>query len=245
MKFAVKSDKGLVRNINEDSYNIIAGHTGIPAAFIIADGMGGHNSGEIASRMAVDLVSNHIMQFPEKISSEENISEAIEDMVQKANVSIHEMSREQGANFGMGTTFIVAVICGKKLFIGHVGDSRVYLARNGGIARITTDHSFIEELIKNGSLKREEAGNHPRKNMLTRALGCFEEILIDTYSCDVLENDTFILCTDGLTNMLGENEINDIVQKAGEPDDICNKLVSRANEYGGEDNITVIALKND
>jgi len=245
MKFAVKSDKGRVRENNEDSYNIISGYPKTSFAFIIADGMGGHNSGEVASKMAVEFAGDYIRNFPGKFSCEEDIPAAIREVMQKANARVYNKSLEQEANFGMGTTFTIAFIHGTKLFIGHVGDSRVYLIREGSIELLTTDHSFIEELIRNGSLTREEAHNHPGRNVITRALGCFEEIQIDTYSCDLLKGDFILLCTDGLTNMLDENEIKAVVEKLDEPQSICDELVRRANENGGEDNITVIVIKND
>lgn len=245
MRFAAKSDKGMVREINEDSYNIIGGRPGEPLAFIIADGMGGHNSGEVASKMAVEFAGDYIQQFPGSFCREESIPTAIQEVMEKANISVYSRSKEHEANSGMGTTFIIAVVCEKKLFIGHVGDSRVYLIRESRIERVTTDHSFIEELIRNGSLTREEAENHPGRNVITRALGCSEDMQIDIYSCDMMEKDSFLLCTDGLTNMLCEDEIKEIIERFDEPGLICSELVRRANENGGEDNITVIVIKNE
>ncbi|MDF2524304.1 MAG: stp2, partial [Clostridiales bacterium] len=156
--FGAKSDIGMVREINEDSFNVILGKAGQPSTFIIADGMGGHNSGEVASKMAVDFISNYLYQSPELISLENNAScenkipEALKELMLRANAEIFSQSQQYPENFGMGTTLIVAVICENDLYIGHVGDSRLYLISGDNIERITTDHSFIEELIKNGSL---------------------------------------------------------------------------------------------
>ncbi|HEX3030581.1 MAG TPA: Stp1/IreP family PP2C-type Ser/Thr phosphatase [Clostridia bacterium] len=243
MKFAVKSDAGSVRENNEDSYNIIAGYSGIPIAFIIADGMGGHNSGEVASKMAVEYISNYILRYPDTFSDDADMPSVISDIIKKANSSVFELSKEQEANYGMGTTLILAVEGNKKLFIGHVGDSRAYVIRNNEIARITVDHSYVEELVKLGSLTREEAENHPQKNIITRALGCSEDIEVDIYDYDMCENDIFVLCTDGLTNMLEEEEIKEIVLQNDNPEAACDILVRKANENGGEDNITVIVFK--
>ncbi len=234
----------MVREINEDSCNIIAGYPGVPVSFIIADGMGGHNSGEIASTLAVDYVTQHILQNPKAFDDEEAIPSAIQEIMEKANVFVYEKSKEHESDFGMGTTLILTVTYLKKLFIGHIGDSRVYVVRSGNIERITTDHSYIEELIKIGSITREEAENHPKKNIITRALGCMEEVQADIYVSDIREGDIFVLCTDGLTNMLPESYIKEIVENTEDPEAACTELVNKANGNGGEDNITVIVMKN-
>jgi PPM family protein phosphatase len=244
LRFGVKSDKGMIREINEDSYNIIAGYSGVPVSFIIADGMGGHNSGEIASKMAVDLVSEKILQIPEIPDFENRVSETIKCFIEEANKEVYEASKKNADNYGMGTTLIVALIHEKKLYIGHVGDSRVYLLRGNLLIRLTTDHSYIEELIKIGTLTREEAENHPKRNVITRALGCSEEIEVDLYISDIKESDLFILCTDGLTNMLEEEEISNIILENEDPETACSRLVNSANSAGGEDNITVIVIRN-
>jgi protein phosphatase len=162
----------------------------------------------------------------------------------EVNKNIYSKAKESEENYGMGTTFVIGIFLKGKIFIGHVGDSRVYLVRSGLLERLTTDHSYIEELIKNGSLTREEARNHPKKNVITRALGCEENVTVDTYSVDVNGEDIFILCTDGLTNMLSENDILSIINNNDEPQYSCSELVRHANERGGEDNITVIIVKN-
>lgn len=246
MKFGVKSDKGLVRERNEDCFNIITGNAGIPVSFIIADGMGGHNSGDIASKMAVDSVSEGILKSVENLADENRILETIQNIMADANAGIFSVARELESLLGMGTTLIIAVVFNKKLFIGHIGDSRVYLIRRGRMTQITTDHSFVEELVQSGSLTREEAQNHPKKHVITRALGCAEYVQVDTLVCDMDDDDIFILCTDGLTKMLHEDEIKQIIEDGitHEPEFICNELVRMANEKGGEDNITVMICKN-
>ncbi|AEV69136.1 Stp1/IreP family PP2C-type Ser/Thr phosphatase [Acetivibrio clariflavus] len=244
MRFGVVSDKGRVRETNEDSYKVISGREGLPDTFIVADGMGGHNSGELASRMAVDLSEEYLLKFLQPGLDEENILPFICNMMTEVNRCIYLKAKESEENFGMGTTFVIGMFFNGKFFIGHVGDSRVYLLRNGSLQKLTTDHSYIEELIKNGSLSREEARNHPRKNVITRALGCEENVDIDTYCVDVDNDDLFVLCTDGLTNMLSENDILAVINSDDEPQYICSELVKLANERGGEDNITVIIVKN-
>lgn len=243
MKFGVKSDRGIVRTINEDSYNIIAGYPNLPVCFIIADGMGGHNAGEVASQTAVDSVSKSILEFSEDLFNEETAQEKIREIMKNANADVYKLSTEQAENHGMGTTLILSVVCKKKLFIGHIGDSRAYIIRDGMMEQITTDHSFIEELVKNGSITRQEAQKHPQRNIITRALGCSKEVEIDTFSCNIKDNDIFLMCTDGLTNMVDEDRIKDIITAFDDMDKACNELVNEANSNGGEDNITVIAFK--
>lgn len=244
VRFGVESDRGMVREINEDSYKVISGRDGLPDTFIVADGMGGHNSGELASLMAVDLSEEYLLKFFQPDLDEEGIQSFICDMLKEVNTNIFSKAKESEENFGMGTTFVIVIFLKDKLIIGHVGDSRVYLVRNGVLQRITTDHSYIEELIKNGSLTREEAYNHPKKNIITRALGCEENVSVDTYCIDVNDEDTFVLCTDGLTNMLNEDEILSVINSYDDPQFSCSELVRLANEKGGEDNITVIIVKN-
>jgi protein phosphatase len=245
VKFAVKSDRGRIREINEDSYNILAGYSGVPVSFIIADGMGGHNSGEVASKMAVDFISNSILEWPEGITDADDIFGLMGKIVEKANKKVYRESLENDSNSGMGTTLTVAIIHNKKLYVAHIGDSRLYIIREGFIKRLTIDHTYVDELLRNGSLTTEEASVHPKKNLLTRALGCSENVEVDLFECSIKNNDIFMLCTDGLTNMLDEEEIKEIIEKTDELDIACNELVSRANEKGGEDNITVLLFKSE
>jgi len=172
------------------------------------------------------------------------LSPIVKKVMEEANTDVYKKSLEHEGDRGMGTTLIVTVVHNKKLTIGHVGDSRVYMIRDDSILRLTEDHSFIEELVKNGTLTREEAENHPNKNLITRALGCSDSIQVDTYKYDLKDDDVCVVCTDGLTNMLGEKEIKDIVLNSGDPEIACDKLIMEANERGGEDNITVIVFRN-
>lgn len=244
LKYSAKTDKGSVREINEDYYNIISGHPGIPAVFIIADGMGGHNAGEIASMTSIDHICSVILESPEILAKSTDMSETIKSLISDANQVVYEKSLESPENHGMGTTLIMAVIVGNIMYIGHVGDSRLYLVGNSEIRRITTDHSYIEELVRNGSLTREEAEKHPGRNIITRALGCSADLEVDTYTCSLEANDYIIMCTDGLTTMMNENEIRDTVIE-NTPDIACEKLVDEAIHSGGDDNITVIVIKNE
>jgi protein phosphatase len=243
VRFGVRCDKGKIREINEDSYNILASLPGIPVTFIIADGMGGHNSGEIASKAAVESISKNISENPDIFKEGEDIEKAIKTVIEKANVDVYKKSLENETYSGMGTTLIAAVAVNRRLYIGHVGDSRVYLIRDNKMEKLTIDHSYIEELVRNGTLTKEEAEKHPNKNLITRALGCGEVLEVDTYTYDIQENDVVLMCTDGLTNMLNEEKILEIVNNYDDLDLACEKLVGDSNEMGGEDNITVIIFK--
>ncbi len=240
MKYGIRTDRGLKRQLNEDNCNVLVGYPGIPACFVIADGMGGHKCGEVASKQAVDSVCNLLLKADWE---KENISEMLSDIIVKVNDEIYNFSLLDEATQGMGTTLIITVLKNRKLYIGHVGDSRVYIIREDSIEKVTWDHSFIEELVKNGSITRDEAVNHPKKNLITRAVGYELGLQVDTYEIDLKDNDIILLCTDGLTNMLTEEEILDIIKNNEEPQDACDTLIQKANNNGGEDNTTVIVGK--
>lgn len=242
MLIGVNSHKGKVREINEDNYNIIKDSNDNVIAFVVADGMGGHNSGEVASKIAVDSVTSRIQTVPSLPDEEGLISDALVNIIQNANQDVFEKAQSSESNSGMGTTLIVAFPKNGKMHIGHVGDSRAYKINNGKLHRITIDHSYIEELLRNGTINHEEAKSHPKKNLITRALGS-EELEVDYYFSDANEGDTFIFCTDGLTNMVDEDKIESICNNESDPQKACDELVDLANLNGGEDNITVIVVK--
>ncbi len=240
MKYGVKTDRGQKRELNEDYCNVIVGYPAVPTCFIIADGMGGHQCGEIASKKAVEVATEELLACNWEADS---VPELIKDIVLRANERVYEFSQLEDSTRGMGTTLIIAVFKNRKLYIGHVGDSRVYLIRQGSINKLTWDHSFIEELVKNGSITRDEAQNHPKKNLITRAVGYELDLQVDTYEVDVKEEDVVLLCTDGLTNMLIDEQMLDIINNADDLQKACDTLVETANNNGGEDNITVILGK--
>jgi len=242
MLIGVNSHKGKVREINEDSYNIVSDNNGNVIAFVIADGMGGHNSGEVASKIAVDCVTNKILDLSSLLDENNLISDVLVNIIQIANKDIYDNANNSADNFGMGTTLIVAAPKDGKMHIGHVGDSRAYRIRDRKLHKITTDHSYIEELLRNGTINNEEAKIHPKKNLITRALGS-EELEVDYYFSDMEAGDVFVFCTDGLTNMVDEITIENICTNMNEPQQACDELVELANINGGEDNITVIIVK--
>ncbi len=211
-------------------------------SFVIADGMGGHNSGEIASRLAVEYIRDNIGRMDDFTDNDENIGEGLDKLVKQANTAVHEKSLESDDVSGMGTTLTMAVISQRKITAAHVGDSRLYLIRGGTITQMTEDHSYIGELVRKGTLTKEEAENHPRKNVITRAIGSSPDIVVDIINQEIESDDIYILCTDGLTNMVSDEDISSIAVSS-EPETACAKLIEAANKQGGEDNVTVIVIK--
>lgn len=242
MEIGVKTSIGRIRDINQDSY-YISRDIKCPL-FIIADGMGGHKAGEIASNMAVEIISS---SFENQINNvdlnDDNIIAIIRSSICKANDEIYEKSIEKEEYSGMGTTVTLAYENQGKIFIGHVGDSRAYLLRNSTLYQVTKDHSLVEELVKNGSITREEARFHPQKNIITRALGTDKEIEIDVIVKEILQEDILLLCTDGLSNMLSDDEIKKALIESENMQEACELLVQLSNEKGGLDNISVVAVK--
>ncbi|MCF6462697.1 Stp1/IreP family PP2C-type Ser/Thr phosphatase [Clostridium sp. Cult1] len=242
MEIGVKTDIGKIRDINQDAYYIssLSKHPLV----IIADGMGGHKAGEIASNMAVEIISSNLEKDLVGSSLNDNdIKDIIKCSISKANEEIYNKSLEDEKFSGMGTTVTLAYKKNKKIFIGHVGDSRAYLFRKGVLSQLTKDHSLVEELIRNGSISREEAKIHPQRNIITRAVGTSKEIESDLIIQEKLIDDILLLCTDGLTNMVMDEEIEKYLYKCHDMQKVCEELVRTANDKGGFDNITVLAIK--
>ncbi|WZL74789.1 Stp1/IreP family PP2C-type Ser/Thr phosphatase [Clostridiaceae bacterium 35-E11] len=242
MQIGAYSHIGQVREINEDAYYISSNALNL---FIVADGMGGHNAGEVASNVAISSIKNFMEQNMDKYIDKEDktICKILKEAILEANHKIFLKSKEEESCQGMGTTLTVALIL-SKVYVGHVGDSRAYIIQRDDILQITQDHSLVAELVRNGSITENEAKNHPQRNMITRALGTDENVTIDIYTLDLKKDDTIVLCTDGLSNAIEANEIKNTVMDCDNMQYACEHLVALANERGGHDNITVIAIKN-
>lgn len=223
---------GKVRRNNEDSLIVIE-----PETFVVADGMGGASAGEIASSMLVETVKNFLTNAPAPWD-EVTLVKAVAG----ANRDIWNLSRQNEDYRGMGTTATILYIDGDKAYFAHVGDSRLYLLRDGIIKQITEDHSYVESLVRRGELTEEEARVHPMKNVLTQAVGAMSEVQIDAASFPVRLNDVFLLCTDGLTNMVDDATIAHILQTSESPADA---LIDAALDGGGKDNVSVIVVGID
>jgi len=240
MKIAARTHVGMVREKNEDSYYIDEKERKL---FVVADGMGGHQAGEIASNMTVETIA---VLFREKLNGQgslDNAKETIDGIIDKANEVVYRKSFEDDKFSGMGTTLVMAVYQDDKIYIGHVGDSRAYLLKDNDMKQITKDHTLVQALVDNGTITSEEAKMHPKRNVLTRALGTNRAIDIDVYTVDEFENESIlILCTDGLTGAVSDEEINRIFKSSG-VDNGCDSLIELANERGGYDNITIVAIE--
>jgi protein phosphatase len=225
-----RTDTGRQRRGNEDSSFARA------PVFAVADGMGGAQAGEVASQIAVEAFEAGL---PEDGSPEERLAE----VVQRANRRIYELSRTQHEHAGMGTTLTAAYLDGGHVAIAHVGDSRAYLFRDGELTRLTQDHSLVEELRQRGKLTEEEAAEHPQRSIITRALGPEPDVQVDTLSQAVRGGDVLLLCSDGLTSMISERHMREILADAANLQAAADRLIDSANAAGGKDNITVVLFR--
>lgn len=242
MLIYAKTDIGKAREMNQD-FIYVSQNMGDIQLCILADGMGGYKGGEIASSLATLSAKEYIEKNINNIELEyENILNLIKKAMDYANVSVHQKGMQIEELEQMGTTLEICLIYNNKMYIGHIGDSRIYRIRKNIIRRITTDHSYVETLVKDGTITREEAFYHPKKNMLIKALGCTEKIEPDITIKEFLPGDVILMCSDGLTNMLKEDEIYNIIRE--DEENACGKLISKANELGGFDNISVILISS-
>lgn len=238
---AAITDVGKVREINEDNYCIDENQVGL---YMVADGMGGHKSGEVASSIAINIIKEHITHYLTEEFQEQSVKGVIFEAFNRANKEIYNRSKEDFDCEGMGTTVTMALIIDKRVYIGHIGDSRAYLLREEVLQQITEDHSLVAELVRNGSITEREAMRHPQKNIITRSLGTDENLKVDIFSMDLNKGDILILCTDGLTNFVDKEELKKAVLEEDDCFESCSTLVSLANQRGGYDNITVLIVKD-
>lgn len=236
------SDTGRVRAQNQDSFFIDAMHEDGHAVCVVCDGMGGARAGNVASELAVEAFVEEIKNALKPSMNPKYMRELLDRAAYKANRVVYDKSRSDDAFSGMGTTLVGALLSGSHAAIVNVGDSRAYYIDNGGIKRITQDHSLVEDLLHRGDLTYEEARNHPGRNLITRALGTEIEVDCDHFSCDLEEGGYLLLCTDGLTNTVEEQEILFEVLHGGDVSKCCMRLVNLANGRGGPDNITVVLV---
>ena len=240
MEAFANSDIGKVRDMNQDSYYISDKDDKIKL-YIVADGMGGYKGGEIASKLAIESSKNYIINNFDQIKIErDQIIELIKNAIEYANMVVYEKSKEVPELAGMGTTIDVCLIYSNRIYIGHIGDSRVYRLRKDFFRKLTVDDSYVEQLVKEGNITKEEAYNHPKKNMLTKALGCTAFVEPTVLVKGFMKGDILLMCTDGLTNMLKEDKICEIIKQNSEQ--ASKELVKKANEQGGYDNITAVII---
>jgi PPM family protein phosphatase len=227
---AYRSDVGRQRSANEDSYYARA------PLFAVADGMGGAQAGEVASRIAAE-------SFQPAAAREGSPEAYLRSIAEDANTRIHRLARADSTRSGMGTTLTAALLDGDELSVAHVGDSRAYRWRDGELKLLTSDHSLVEELRRQGRLTEEQAEGHPQRSIITRALGPEPEVAVDTMTYRARPGDVYLLCSDGLTTMIKEARIAEVLAAADGLDEAVDQLVAEANAAGGRDNITVVAFR--
>ncbi|MDO4454512.1 MAG: Stp1/IreP family PP2C-type Ser/Thr phosphatase [Eubacteriales bacterium] len=238
MKSYCITDVGQRRVTNQDFvYRSDEPVGNLPNLYIVADGMGGHKAGDYASHYTAETLIESVTQDEEK-----NPIKIIRKAIEKANERVLEKALSDEELAGMGTTVVVATVIGHYLYVANVGDSRLYLITDK-ITQITKDHSLVEEMVRIGEINREQARNHPDKNIITRAVGIKKEVKIDFFDMRLEKGDLILMCSDGLSNMLEDREIEEIIKKGGELSEIADELVERANQNGGKDNIAVILIE--
>ena len=232
------TDVGRRRTTNQDFVYISETPVGnLPNLFVVADGMGGHNAGDLASRYAVEQFLKSVKENPE-----ENPVSIMEEAAEAANWETYQKAGTDPALFGMGTTLVTASVCEHTLYVGNIGDSRLYLIGDG-IRQITRDHSLVEEMVRMGEITADQARVHPDKNIITRAIGVRGRARVDFFEEELRREDIILMCSDGLTNMVTDEEIQGIVKESRDLEDAARKLVAQANESGGRDNIAVVLVK--
>jgi serine/threonine protein phosphatase PrpC len=228
-----KTDPGRVRRRNEDAFVVD------PPLFAVADGMGGAQAGEVASRLAAAAFREY--READELAPEQRVAAIIKE----ANRRIYDRARTDSEVSGMGTTVTAALLGDGRVVIGHVGDSRAYRIRDGRLAQLTEDHSLVADLMRSGRLTAEEAEGHPQRSVITRALGTDPDVDVDTLVVEAEAGDLFLLCSDGLSTMVSDAEVLQVVERAGSLDDAARDLVRAANSGGGEDNVTVVLFRLD
>ena len=242
IKAYAKSDIGKVREMNQDYYYISDSLSEVQL-YMLADGMGGYKGGEIASKLAIQCAKNYIeTNFKQITKDKDSIIQLVGSSMEYANMIVYEKSKEDKELEGMGTTLEICLIYNNKVYIGHIGDSRIYRIRKEFIRKLTQDHSYVQKLLKDGTITPEEAEHHPKKNMLMKALGCNAFIEPDVMVKGFLKDDILVMTSDGLTNMVKQEEI--FKQAKKDIEQAPKELVQMANENGGYDNITVVVIKN-
>ncbi|MBF0501075.1 MAG: Stp1/IreP family PP2C-type Ser/Thr phosphatase [Candidatus Riflebacteria bacterium] len=230
-----KTDMGKVRSNNEDAIF----STDRDGVFLVADGMGGHKAGEVASAMARDILSARLVQQ----KSADNLEPAIREAFLDANEQIRLKSTENAEQQGMGCTCVLLMLREQTFFLAHVGDSRIYLFRKGDFKQMTRDHSYVEELFIRGLITEDEKIDHPYKNQITRYIGCNQKLEVDITSGPVWNGDMFLLCSDGLTDMVPLPRLKELFVKHEEPQPLVETLIAEALEAGGRDNVSAIVAK--
>ena len=240
MRIVAKTDKGNVRDSNQDAYAV--GEFSDEVVWsVVCDGMGGAAGGNIASALAVKVISDKINASYRNQMRDSSIKNMLDSALTAANIEVFDFAEAQPDVRGMGTTVVCAIVRDNQAYIVHAGDSRAYVINNGNIRQITTDHSMVQDLLLRGKITPEEAEHHPNKNIITRAVGVNKAIEIDFEQIDLEDDDTLLICTDGLSNYVSNDEMLELMSD-GKHYAFADRLVKKANENGGGDNITVVVI---
>lgn len=239
MKAFGKTDKGLVRANNQDTFRIDVRENGL-GFIVLCDGMGGARAGNIASDRAADRFLEHIKTADAAQADTDSLANIVEEAVAAANTEVFQLSQSSPAYNGMGTTLVGGICVDDRVILANVGDSRAYLIDGSKIAQMTADHSLVEEMVRSGRLTPEEAKVYPGRNLITRAIGVDSAVEADLYEITIHDGQTLLLCSDGLSGLVYDAEIAAIVAEAASQEDACSRLIERACEAGGNDNITVV-----
>ncbi len=235
-----KTDKGLTRSRNEDACIALSSES----VYVVADGVGGSNAGEIASETAIVEVCDFLRKKPiEDIHSEKELGKYIKDCINEANASVFAMGQKYPETSGLATTMVLCHVRGDRAYFANVGDSRAYLFREDTLFQVTEDHSYVMTLVDLGLITKEQAKDHERGNIITRAVGAEADIKADLYQMEIRDGDVILLCTDGYYDEVSDDETIELIKEHGEMGRLADVMVDTANEHGGRDNITVIAIK--
>jgi serine/threonine protein phosphatase PrpC len=235
--------RGAVRGENQDSYHFTSPDENGLSIGVVCDGMGGAKGGKVASRLAIRTFADQLRSDFRGNLDEEQIKKRLEDAAQLSNQAVYKRSVEEPELHGMGTTMVAAAVHPKGAVVLNVGDSRAYHITGDSIVRITNDHSLVEDMVSRGKLTREEAQHHPQKNLITRALGAEKGVACDLFSVSLDSGDYLLLCSDGLTNMISEEELQTQVINSGTPDVCCERLLELVLSRGAPDNVTVVIFQ--
>ena len=236
---AARTDTGIVRSGNEDNYLMLADR----GVFIVADGMGGHAAGEVASEMAVRIIAKELGTL--RGLSDAEAGDRIRHSIVNANQTIYERTLTEHDKRGMGTTTTALILMPRRYLIGQVGDSRAYLLRDGEFFQVTKDHSYVQEQVDLGLLTAEQARVHPYSNVITRCIGANSDVVPDVYYGSLRTGDVLLLASDGLTGMLEDEQLSTILRSDAEPQEMVDRMINEANRRGGLDNITAIVVRID
>lgn len=243
MEVALKTHIGHVRQVNEDYAEIIINEQQIMLA-LLADGMGGHQAGDVASRMAINIIKNAFLNENDR-KDKQGWNDWLLQIIEDANRMLYQYAAQHAECAGMGTTLVALLVCPDFYLVAHVGDSRLYRVVDNHLQIVTNDHSLVNELVQSGQITEEEARNHPQRNIITRALGTEEAIEVDQLSFTYSNEQYFLICTDGLSNYVQHDEMEEILNTSQKLEQKADSLLQKALDAGGEDNITFILIQVD